>query len=226
MYVRLENAELFARRTVHEVERSILQHRDFLDSLQDDSDWAFVIKIHAFLEALLTALICSHSGDFQLGDIASRLPMNSSDGISKLELVKANSLLSPEQMRFIKKFGEIRNLLAHEVSLVDSFSFVEHVSKLDGNQLKNWKRDMTYFLIEDEDNHLSDMAVTEPRSAIAEALLDLICQIEGSRVLVDINSKSEDVAREDTQQLVDSLVEKLGIEVKTTTHSFEVGGHS
>jgi hypothetical protein len=85
---------------------------------------------------------------------------------------------------------------------------------------------MTYFLLEDEDRHLSDMAVTEPRSAIAEALLDLICQIEGSRVLVDINSESEDVAREDTKQLVDSLVEKLGIEVKATTHSFELGGHS
>lgn len=122
MLIRLENAELLARRTFQEVQHAILQHKDFLDALQDDSDWAFVIKIHAFLEVLLTSLIRSHSGDFRLGDLASRLPMNSSDGISKLELVKANHLLSPEQMRFIRRIGELRNRLAHEVGMVDAFS--------------------------------------------------------------------------------------------------------
>jgi hypothetical protein len=226
MYVRLENFELLTKRTFHEVQRAILKHKDFLDALQGDSDWAFVIKIHAFLEALLTSLIRSHSGDFKLGGIASRLPMSSSDGISKLELVKANALLSPEQMRFIKRIGEVRNLLAHEVGMVDSFLFSDYISKFDGNQLKNWRRDMTYFLAEDKINHLSDVAVAEPRSLITEALLDLICQIEGSMVLVDITSESHDVGLEDTKQLVDSLVEKLGIEVETRTHSVELDGHS
>jgi hypothetical protein len=102
MYVRLENAELFIRRTCQEIQHAILQHKEFLGALQDDSDWAFVIKTHAFLEAILTSLIRSHSGGFRLGDIVSRLPMNSSGGISKLELVKANQLLSHEQMRFIR----------------------------------------------------------------------------------------------------------------------------
>ena len=145
MYLRLENAELLVRRASTETEHAILSHKDFLDSLQSDSDWAFVIKIHAFLEALITSLISTYSGAFQLGNIASRLPMNSSDGISMLELVKANSLLSLEQMRFIKKLGEVRNQLSHEVSLVDSFSFAEYISILDGNQLKNWRRDLTFF---------------------------------------------------------------------------------
>ena len=128
MYIRLENAELLTKRTFQEVQHAILQHKDFLDALQDDSDWAFIIKIHAFLEALLTSLIRSHSGGFRLGDIASRLPMNSSDGISKLELVKANKLLSAEQMRFIRRIGEIRNRLAHEVGMVDAFSLVDYES--------------------------------------------------------------------------------------------------
>jgi hypothetical protein len=208
MYIRLENAELLTKRTFEEVQHAISQHKDFLDALQDDSDWAFIIKIHAFLEALLTSLIRSHSGGFRLGDIASRLPMNSSDGISKLELVKANQLLSPEQMRCTRRIGEIRNRLAHEVGMVDAFSLVDYVSEFDGNQIKNWRRDMTYFLLEDENRFSSDMAVNDPRSAIIEALLDLICQIEGSRVLVDINSDMQDVAKEDTMQLLDSLVEQ------------------
>lgn len=226
MYIRLENAELLTRRTFQEVQHAILQHNDFLDALQEDSDWAFVIKIHAFLEALLTSLIRSHSGGFRLGDIASRLPMNSSDGISKLELVKANQLLSPEQMRFIRRIGEIRNRLAHEVGMVDAFSIVDYVSEFDGNQIKNWRRDMTYFLLEDENRFSSDIAVNDPKSAITEALLDIICQIEGSRVLVDINSDMQDVAKEDTKQLLDSLVEQQVIKMVENAHTFELGGHS
>lgn len=226
MYIRLENAELLTRRTFQEVQHAILQHNDFLDALQEDSDWAFVIKIHAFLEALLTSLIRSHSGGFRLGDIASRLPMNSSDGISKLELVKANQLLSPEQMRFIRRIGEIRNRLAHEVGMVDAFSIVDYVSEFDGNQIKNWRRDMTYFLLEDENRFSSDIAVNDPKSAITEALLDIICQIEGSRVLVDINSDMQDVAKEDTKQLLDSLVEQQVIKMVESAHTFELGGHS
>ena len=226
MDIRLENAELLTRRTFQEVQHAILQHNDFLDALQEDSDWAFVIKIHAFLEALLTSLIRSHSGGFRLGDIASRLPMNSSDGISKLELVKANQLLSPEQMRFIRRIGEIRNRLAHEVGMVDAFSIVDYVSEFDGNQIKNWRRDMTYFLLEDENRFSSDIAVNDPKSAITEALLDIISQIEGSRVLVDINSDMQDVAKEDTKQLLDSLVEQQVIKVVESAHTFELGGYS
>jgi hypothetical protein len=81
MYVRLENAKQFVRRTYQEIKDAIKQHEQFLFSLEDDSDWAFVIKTHAFLEVLITSLIRSHSGNFRLGAIAPRLPMNSSDGI-------------------------------------------------------------------------------------------------------------------------------------------------
>jgi hypothetical protein len=226
MLIRLENAELLIKRTYQEIQHAILQHKEFLDALQDDSDWAFVIKIHAFLEALLTSLIRSHSGGFKLGDIASRLPMNSSDGICKLELVKANQLLSPEQMRFIRRIGEIRNRLAHEVGMVDAFSLVDYVSEFDGNQIKNWRRDITYFLLEDENRFSYDMAVNDPKSAITEALLDLICQIEGSRVLADINSDMQDVEKEDAKQLLDSLVEQQVIKVVASEHTVELGGHS
>jgi hypothetical protein len=226
MYLRLEHAELLIRRTSAEIEQAIASHKNFLDSLQGDSDWAFVIKMHAFLEALVTSLISSHSGAFRLGDIASRLPMNSSDGISKLELVKANSLLGAEQMRFIKKLGEVRNQLAHEVAQVDSFSFADYIANLDGNQLKNWRRDLTFFLIEDDGRNHSNLAVTDPRLAITEALFDLICHIETAKVVNDIDSKSQNIMREDTKELVDSLAEKLGVEVASSAHSFELGGQS
>lgn len=85
---------------------------------------------------------------------------------------------------------------------------------------------MTYFLLEDENRFSSDIAVNHPKSAITEALLDIICQIEGSRVLVDINSDMQDVAKEDTKKLLDSLVEQQVIKVVESSHTFELGGHS
>jgi hypothetical protein len=219
MYVRSENADQHIRRTGERVKDAITKHEQFLSSLKDDSDWAFVIKIHAFLESLITSLVNSHSGEFRLGAIAPRLPMNSSDGICKLELVKANQLLSSEQMRFIRSLGEVRNQLAHDVCMVEAFSFDEYIGRLDSNQKKNWKRDLTYYAVEDPSRHFPEAAITEPRVTIAEALLDLICTIEGSIVLVAMIKEGDDIAKEDTKQLIDSFIATTGAEVETSTNS-------
>jgi len=226
MYVRLENAQQFAKRTYEETIGAIKQHEQFLFSLEDDSDWAFVIKIHAFLEVLITSLIRSHSGKFNLGEIAPRLPMNSSDRISKLELVSANQLLSTEQVRFIKMLGEVRNRLAHDVRMVDAFSFEDHIAALDANQKKNWRRDLSYFLLEDPSRHSPDVALTDPRESITGALLDIICKIEGSRVLIALSKEGDAVAKEDTKQLIESLIETSGATVETRTHSIDLCGDS
>jgi hypothetical protein len=222
MYVRLENAQQFAQRTYQEITNAIKQHEQFLVSLEDDSDWAFAIKAHAFLEVLVTSLIRSHSGNFNLGEIAQRLPMNSSDKISKLELVSANQLLSTEQVRFIKMLGEVRNRLAHDVSMVDAFSFEEHIGTLDANQKKNWRRDMSYAFLEDPSQHSPDVSLNDPRKSITCALLDIICTIEGSRTLAVLSKDSDAIAREDTKQLIESLIKTSGATVETGTHSINL----
>ena len=222
MYVRLENAKQLWNRTSQEVQDAIKQHEQFLSSLEDDSDWAFVIKTHAFLEGLITSLINSHSGEFRLGSMAARLPMNSSDGISKLELVKTNKLLSSEQIRFIGMLGKIRNQLAHDVCMVEAFSFDNYICNLDANQKKNWRRDLTYSALEDTRCDLPDDALSEPREAITGSLLDLICTIERAKVLVAIEKEIDDVARDDTKQLIDSVITTTGTEVETRTHSIDL----
>jgi ribosome recycling factor len=85
---------------------------------------------------------------------------------------------------------------------------------------------MTCFMLEDPNRLFSDVAVADPRSAITEALLGLTSLIEGSKVRVDMNSEIQEAFKEDTKQLVDSLVEKHGIEVETRTHYLELDGHS
>jgi hypothetical protein len=148
--------------------------------------------------------------------------MNSSDGISKLELVKTNKLLSSEQIRFIGMLGKIRNQLAHDVCMVEAFSFDNYICNLDANQAKNWRRDLTYFTLEDTRRDLPEDALSEPREAITGALLDLICTIERSKVLVAIEKEIDDVARDDTKQLIDSVIATTGAEVETRTHSIDL----
>jgi hypothetical protein len=103
--------------------------------------------------------------------------------------------------------------------MVEAFSFDEYIGRLDSNQKKNWKRDLTYYAVEDPSRHFPEAAITEPRVTIAEALLDLICTIEGSIVLVAMIKEGDDIAKEDTKQLIDSFIATTGAEVETSTNS-------
>ncbi len=85
---------------------------------------------------------------------------------------------------------------------------------------------MTFFLIEDDGRNHSVLAFTDPRLAITEALFDLICHIETAKVVNGIDAESQDIMRIDTKELVDSLAEKLGVEMASSAHSFELGGQS
>jgi hypothetical protein len=110
------------------------------------------------------------------------------------------------------------------VCMVDAFSLFDHIGALDANQKKNWRRDLSYFLLEDPSRHSPDVAFTDPREAITSALLEIICTIEGSRVLIALSTEIDAVVREDTKQLIESLTETSGATVETRTHSIDLCG--
>jgi hypothetical protein len=225
MLLRLENAERITRWTVQEIQRSVVKHKEFLESLEHDSDWAFSVKIHAFLEALVTSLIATYSGNFRLGALASRLPMSSSDGLSKLELVKENNLMSPERIKFIKKIGEIRNKLAHDIKMIEGFKFPDYIKSLDNNQLGQWKRCLSCSLSMSEHEDAEDyfnLAETNPRDVIYLGLVDVVCTIEGDKVTFNAHSMCEDNARVDTMAALESYQSELGNECQERSHTFSI----
>jgi hypothetical protein len=122
--------------------------------------------------------------------------------------------------------GEVRNRLAHDVRIVEAYSFEDHIGFLDANQIKNWRRDMSCFLLDKPSRHSPDAALTDPRKAITGALLDKICTIEGSRVLVVLSEEGDAIAREDTSQLIEFLIENSGATVETQMHSIDLFGDS
>src|SRR6266516_2976014 len=112
-----------------QLERSFDLGRGFLVGLWfNESDWSFVIKAHALLEAATTQLLANHLGAPGLTDTLACLPQ-SDPRSGRLAFLRALELLDEGELRFIQKFSELRNKLAHNVHNT-RFTFVDHLATL------------------------------------------------------------------------------------------------
>ncbi len=112
-----------------ELERSFDLGKGFLVSLvSTDSDWSFVIKAHALVEAATTHLLANHLGTTSLADVLSQLPQ-SDPRAGRLAFLRELKLLDQDELRFLQKFSELRNRLVHNVHNT-RFTFVDHLAAL------------------------------------------------------------------------------------------------
>lgn len=107
---------------IPEVEERYCKHlklkRGFLKSIASDSDWGFVIKAHALIEASLTTLIVTRFDEPMLAGIISNLQTSSEDD-SKLAILKELELIDPKHRGFIRNFSRMRNCFAHDIRKMD-----------------------------------------------------------------------------------------------------------
>lgn len=103
----------------------------FFESLDrdDESDWSFIIKVHALIEASISHLLTEHLGRSELNDVFSRLDM-SNKTTGKVAFVEALKLLEKSERRFISSLSELRNTLVHDVRNVN-FDLAEHVESME-----------------------------------------------------------------------------------------------
>ena len=94
-------------------------------------DWSFVIRCHAVIEALVSALLATQL-DRRLVPLFDRLELGDVDS-GKLAFAKALGLLTSDQRRFISLLSALRNKLAHNPKHL-SFDFDAHFDSLDKNQ--------------------------------------------------------------------------------------------
>jgi len=92
----------------------------------DESDWSFVIKLHALLETAVSQLLVHSLARKELTDVFASLEMSHTK-TGKLAFVKALDLLPKAHLDFIRTLSELRNQLAHRVKNV-SFNITEHFS--------------------------------------------------------------------------------------------------
>ena len=115
-----------------EIMSGIERHTNLLTNFHQDGDWAFVIKTHALLEAVVSDSLLRDIGDARLKKFVSRVPIS-----QRVNLAEQLELLSKPQVRFIKKFTALRNQLVHDLDCTkfDFPGYVAELSKKDRNEL-------------------------------------------------------------------------------------------
>ncbi len=109
----------------------------FMESLLRESDWSFVIKTHAVLEAAVAHLLTMVVGEPRLKPFFARLELSGAN-LGKVAVAKLLDLLEDRDRRFIRSFSELRNDLVHDVRFVD-FTFSPHVKAMDAPQLRSFR---------------------------------------------------------------------------------------
>jgi hypothetical protein len=99
----------------------------FCLALLRESDWSFVIKLHALLESAVSQLLVNALARKELADVFASLEMSNTK-TGKFAFVKALDLLPKAHLDFIRELSELRNQLAHRVTNV-SFNITEYFSR-------------------------------------------------------------------------------------------------
>jgi hypothetical protein len=110
--------------------------RGFFNELLDADDWSFVIKLHAFFEAVCTHLLLFHFKDPELNEILSRIEL-SNKKTGKIAFLEKLGLIGTFNRRLIATLSEMRNSLVHDVRNSE-FNLNSLVNNLNDGALKNF----------------------------------------------------------------------------------------
>ena len=98
----------------------------FVRSIYEQSDWSFVIQLHALIEAAVVHALTNKLGD-ELEEQFVRMSMTGRPG--RLEFAAALGLLHQVSIKYIKVLGRMRNACAHGIKNAVDFSVKDWLSK-------------------------------------------------------------------------------------------------
>jgi len=164
MYVSKDEAIHMVKEAHSELLLKFDENKEILFKLVEEDDWSFVIKVHAFIEAMVTELIITQISDDRIKSTIERLPL--SDGqASKLKMAKDLSLLNSNERKFIKVFSSLRNDLAHKIENIN-FSFESYIASLDKNQKKSWADAISWYAKDDCKEAYLICAIKSPKITV------------------------------------------------------------
>ncbi len=173
-----------------ELQRRIELPPDFLESIRDEDDWSFVVKLHALMETAITRLLTLRVGEESLHNVFARLNF----AFGKLAFVKALELLDSSDRSFLHTLAELRNRLVHDVSNVN-FDLVAYVASMDSGQFKSFVRSCDNFSTpmeqDDRRNVVNDGSQVVPVEQLFREKPKLALWDAGITVLFKIYVKEE-----------------------------------
>jgi hypothetical protein len=151
--------------------------KKLLDSLDDDDDWTFVIKMHGILETALNHLILGRlqiTGAVpKMADIIPQLDTNDRR-TGKIAFIKAYDLLPDEACLFVRMLSEVRNRAVHDIKNFD-LDLVKYLQGLNKEQKKNWKIALTSWMFTRPiSQNMLDLSLRVPRDAIFNSCMMIL----------------------------------------------------
>jgi hypothetical protein len=176
----------------------------FFESIKEEDDWSFVIKLHALIEASITNILKNKFVDQNLVDIFSQMEL-SNKRTGKLAFIKKMNLLQKEYRNFISKFSELRNLIVHEISNV-TFSFKNYIDQLNKDQKKSLSNALAVGIREKKSKNTSsyrlEQFIKDPKFCI---WLSALCLLSILTVNKDLFAIEREYAQKNAE-LIDSLI--------------------
>ena len=154
---------------VSSIEQELRLPSGFMQSLEEEDDWSFIIKSHALIEASLSTWLVSHLDQPELKEPLSYIDIGHAK-YGKVALTASLGLTTPYDRKFINNLTKLRNLLAHGVDYI-SFDLNDYISSLDKNQKKQFFDAFSYFYIRADSNGApiypnKEVVINEPKQAI------------------------------------------------------------
>jgi len=114
----------------------------FFSLLYEKNDWAFIIKLNAFVEAAITELVVKAIQNDKIRQIIARLDIADAR-FGKVVWLKALNILNAEDHRCVRALAELRNFFVHNITRIN-LSLVNYIAELDKNQLKSFIENFGY----------------------------------------------------------------------------------
>ena len=156
--------------SVNALEKELGLTEGLLEKLLIEDDWSFIIKIHALIEGAVSLLLTRSIGKEELHDIFSSLDL-SNKRLGKMAFVKALNLLDQPDRRFISSLSELRNMMVHDISMVN-FNLKDHIDELSQKNLSNFAIRFDSFThngtyeLEGVERDASELFKNDPKKAI------------------------------------------------------------
>jgi hypothetical protein len=131
--------------TVPQLLQSVGLPSDFFDQLLKESDWSFVIKLHAVFESVIASLIVHRLATPQAAEVVSHLEFNNAKS-GKVALARALGLLEKHDVAFLRGLSELRNRLVHSIHDV-SFTFVSYLGGQSRTEIKKFRTEFGFAVL-------------------------------------------------------------------------------
>ena len=106
-------------------------------AIPDDTDWTFLLKTHAVLEAASCEAIRRRVRQPAVHSVLLSLPF-----AQRVSILRDLGFVSEEQIRFIKRLSKLRHTAVHSIDNFD-FTFANHLSSLSKQERITTIHDLT-----------------------------------------------------------------------------------